>query len=273
MLIDTYECESLADAYEKLYYDIMNAKETNPRGMKTKELISPQILIKNPRNRYAYHELRKFSLKYALVESLLIFDKTNELKYFEKYNNNIGNYSDDGVHLYGSYGYRIAGSIDDIIKKLSADSDSRQIVLPILRIEDVTKETKDIPCTLNLQFIIRDNKLNMIVNMRSNDIIWGLPYDVFVFTTMQEIVANTLGIEMGWYLHRPTSLHLYEKHYDLFEKIGRNWKNVEMPNEYEIDSWKEVKDSYKHNFDFDFDYTFFNCLYAHFNQMINKVRI
>jgi thymidylate synthase len=119
------------------------------------------------------------------------------------------------------------------------------VALPILRIEDVIKETKDIPCTLNLQFLLRDNKLNMIVNMRSNDIIWGLPYDLFVFTNMQEVVANTLGVELGWYLHRPGSLHLYKKHYDLFKEVGNNFSNVRIKNPMNMINWVETKDDYK----------------------------
>ena len=44
------------------------------------------------------------------------------------------------------------------------------------------------------KFLIRDNKLNMITTMRSNDIYLGFTYDVFIFTLMQEILANELGM-------------------------------------------------------------------------------
>ena len=69
---------------------------------------------------------------------------------------------------------------------------------------------KDIPCTCNIQFLIREEKLNMYVQMRSNDVFVGLPHDVFAFTMIQEIFAKKLGKKLGVYKHYTTSLHLYE---------------------------------------------------------------
>lgn len=240
-----YTSDSLAGLYKEFQKDLMDAKELSPRGMKTKEILCPQLVITNPRNRLALHPERKFSIKYALTESLLLFDNTNELKYFSAMNDNIANFSDDGEHLYGSYGYRISDSIVGIIEKLKEDNDTRQAVLPILRIEDVLKKTKDIPCTISLQLIIRDNKLNMICNMRSNDVIWGLPYDVFMFTMLQEVIANELGIDVGWYCHRPVSFHLYENFYDLFESTIHDLKNEGFKLPYGLETWRSIKDNYK----------------------------
>jgi hypothetical protein len=66
-----------------------------------------------------------------------------------------------------------------------------------------------VPCTLSLQFLIRDKRLNCIATMRSNDIVWGLTYDVFNFTMIQEYVAVKVGIPLGDYFHNAGSLHLY----------------------------------------------------------------
>jgi thymidylate synthase len=55
--------------------------------------------------------------------------------------------------------------------------------------------------------------------MRSNDIILGLPYDVFIFTMLQEMMANKLSIELGKYHHLTGSLHLYEQHLNLSSEI------------------------------------------------------
>jgi thymidylate synthase len=46
--------------------------------------------------------------------------------------------------------------------------------------------------------------------MRSNDIVRGFPYNVVQFTTVQEIVAGWLGVELGPYNHWSDSLHIYE---------------------------------------------------------------
>ncbi|NCD07479.1 MAG: hypothetical protein EOL97_15325, partial [Spirochaetia bacterium] len=168
-----------------------------------------------------------------------------DVKYFSKFNKNIAQFSDDGEHLYGSYGYRIADYISPIVKKLKMDPASRQIILPILRIEDVIKDTKDIPCTLTFQLLLRDDKLNMIVNMRSNDIIWGLPYDVFSFTNFQQVVANELGVKLGWYCHRPGSFHIYSTHYELFEKISNDFTSKSFTHDYALQEWINIKNNYK----------------------------
>ena len=237
--------DSLSMIYKRIYTDMVNAPEISPRGLRTKELIAPTIRIMKPWNRIAYHPDRKFNLEFAIVESLMLFDESNDAKYLAHVNKRILDYSDDGETMYGSYGYRIAQYIPEILRALVSDRDSRQIVFPILRIEDIVKETKDTPCTISLQLLLRDDKLHMIVNMRSNDIMWGLPYDMFSFSTFQEVIANTLGVHVGEYIHRPGSLHLYEHHYDLFEHVAQNFKNVHYRTPFQLDAWYKMKDEYK----------------------------
>jgi thymidylate synthase len=67
--------------------------------------------------------------------------------------------------------------------------------------------------------------------MRSNDAIWGLPYDIFLFTMLQELLACELGIEVGTYSHSVASLHLYERHFELARRIvdGPLFPSTEMP--------------------------------------------
>lgn len=228
MIGRTYEGSSVAEIYSLLYNDIKEAKQLHVRGSKTKEIIAPQILLTNPRSRVAYHKDRKWNINYAIAEALLLFLQEDSLKYFTFFNRNMEMFSDDGFHVQGAYGRRIAEYIPDIINKIKNDKFTRQAAITILQANDVAKETKDMPCTLSVQFLWRSGKLNMITNMRSNDIIWGFSYDVFMFTVMQEIIANECNMEVGWYLHRPASLHLYERHYDLFENVAKSFEEKEM---------------------------------------------
>jgi hypothetical protein len=78
---------------------------------------------------------------------------------------------------------------------------------------------RDVPCACTIQFLIRSNRLDAIVNMRSNDAIWGWPYDIFIFTMFQELLACELQVELGSYFHFAGSLHLYEQHFDLARRI------------------------------------------------------
>src|SRR5450759_4353018 len=101
--------------------------------------------------------------------------------------------------------------IDNVINLLKKKSESRQAVIQLFDASDIVEVHKDIPCTCTLQFLIRQRRLNMITNMRSNDAFLGLPHDIFAFTMLQEIIARTLGVEMGTYKHAVGSLHLYDK--------------------------------------------------------------
>jgi thymidylate synthase len=50
-------------------------------------------------------------------------------------------------------------------------------------------------------------------------VVWGLPYDVFLFTMLQEMLAVTLGLDLGVYVHVAGSLHLYERHVSLAKRV------------------------------------------------------
>ena len=81
----------------------------------------------------------------------------------------------------------------------------------------------------------------MMTSMRSSDVILGLAYDVPAFTIFQELLAvqltNELGrpIGLGTYTHLSASLHVYERHFKMVEKIleedkKQDYRNVlEMP--------------------------------------------
>ena len=57
--------------------------------------------------------------------------------------------------------------------------------------------------------------------MRSSDLIFGIAYDIPAFTMFQELIANELNVGLGTYTHTSNSLHIYERHFDMAEKIIR----------------------------------------------------
>lgn len=200
--------------------------ESSPRGKKIKEVLNVSFEIKNPRKRLVWFEAREknFNLCHAIVEFFMLFENKNDVEYFAKFNENVRQFSDNGETFHGSYGKRIGNiGIIEVIGTLRKDKDSRQAVLSIYdSCLDLNVETKDVPCTETLQFLIRDNKLNMIVNMRSNDIVWGFPYDVFMFTSLQEVIANTLNVELGTYYHNVGSFHVYEEFFNTIYEMKEN---------------------------------------------------
>lgn len=109
----------------------------------------------------------------------------------------------------------ISDQLSAAIMTLREKPESRQVIVSLWDSGDSLHayfgDKRDLPCTLTWQFLSRSGKLHMIVTMRSNDVFLGLPYDVYCFTSMQQLVANACGLQIGTYHHRVGSLHVYEK--------------------------------------------------------------
>jgi thymidylate synthase len=229
------EVGSYALAYNLLRNEFLNESMTvNPRGQKTKEILNATITIRNPRKRLAFHKNRKYNLYFNIAELLTIIGNINLVKFLNHFNKNVSQFSDNGISFYGAYGPRLNTQWFDLVKKLREDKDTRQAIMTIYDGKmDLSQKTKDMPCTLNFHFMIRNDKLNLTTYMRSNDLFWGFQYDIFNFTMIQEMVLNELKmympeLELGTYTHTTTSLHIYKRHFDLLENL-HSMEEVEMP--------------------------------------------
>lgn len=171
-------------------------------------------------------------MSYMVAELIWYLSGDNSTKWISKYSSFWKDISDDGVTANSAYGARLFKphdkiaqgrytQLDYIIEELQRDPDSRRAVMH-LRVPDDSIDAKlDVPCTLALQFFIRGGKLHQVANMRSSDVIFGIAYDIPAFTIFQELIANELNVEVGTYTHTSNSLHIYERHFDMAEKIIR----------------------------------------------------
>lgn len=194
---------------------IQCGNEVSPRGQLTKEILGSTIHINCLESLYA-SPIRKLNFSFLFVENLWYMSGRNALALLKPYNQNYHNFADSGI-LQGSYGPMILEQIRYVVDTLTEDKDSRQAVISLWRHNPRT--AKDKPCTLNFHFMIRDNKLNLHVIMRSNDAIWGQNYDVPSFSLINIIVAGILKIEPGQLILTANSLHVYEKHFSLAEEL------------------------------------------------------
>ena len=84
-------------------------------------------------------------------------------------------------------------------------------------------------------FHIRNNKLFLTINMRSNDAILGTATDIAFFTVLQQQALKHLQVTypeltLGSYTHIVDSYHIYERHFDLVkDMISKEWKPVQFP--------------------------------------------
>jgi len=229
--------DSLEEVYIKYSNDLSEALSCAPRGMEVKELTGVGFELTNARNRLINISGRNPSMYFHIGEFLWYLRGSDKLEIIKYYSKMYPRFSDDQQVLYGAYGKRIFASDESgksawehIIKLLKKDLDTRQAVLSIHEQHDLYSGSKDIPCTCTIQYLLRQERLYCITYMRSNDLYLGLPYDVFSFTMLQEMLANELGVELGTYKHFVGSLHVYEK----------NYKNIEQSRKTEISSSKPM---------------------------------
>jgi len=227
ILIQANNSESAWIECLKLLFE--KGKTVAPRGMVTIEG-SPGILVmENPDSRVILNPVRKWNLGFGILEALWIMCGRNEANRVTLFNRDIGKFSDDGVTFHGAYGKRIIhdgiNQIKTVINSLKKDKDSRQAIITIYDHVLDEQPTKDRACSLNLMFLIREGRLDLIANMRSNDIIRGFPYDSFNFSFLQNIIANELGIPLGSYTHISNSMHLYETDFIWAQRILEAAKN------------------------------------------------
>ena len=108
-----------------------------------------------------------------------------------------------------SYGERLAegNQIENIIKKLKNNPDTRQATAVLYRPEDTSNPEP--PCWCIVDFKIRDGKLRTFAWLRSNDMENGYPPDYYAILMLSFRVSGELGVEIGKITTRSESAHIY----------------------------------------------------------------
>lgn len=191
-----------------------------PRGMETRELRHVQIVVMKPSAIPFDIPGRGIKPFIAAAEALQLIGQISVPELMIAGASQFGRYTDGGI-FHGAYGVRVHGRIKPVIDKLCEDPWSRQAVLSIYDSrQDLGASVRDVPCTISLQFIGRDDRLDMRTSMRSNDVWLGLPYDLHQFIALQAAIAKDLNIEVGTYVHSVGSLHAYEHDLEKIDGLG-----------------------------------------------------
>ena len=177
--------ETLDDVLLELYPKLLQQSGTvvATRG-EMAETIGALIEIAKPRARLSRSETRG-KLFSSIGELLWYLTRDNQLDFIEGYLSQYREESEDGVTVYGGYGPRLFNQrgndqIKNVIDLLKVRSTSRRAVVQLFNAEDIAEKHNEIPCT-TMQFLVRDQRLDLVVTMRSNDAYIGLPHDVFCF--------------------------------------------------------------------------------------------
>ena len=208
-----------ADSADELFEKVVSALSDNPieDSKMAYELVNANLQLTNPTKNTMCNCIRKMPLRYAIGE-LLWYNSCNPTwKAIYPYSKFWKGISDNGSTVNSNYGWCIRKKYGfdqwEMVKKLlQENTNSRQAIIHIKEARNlIDNPTKDLNCTIALQFLLRNNKLDLIVTMRSNDIWLGLPYDLFNFTCMQIQMAMELGVDIGTYYHNAGSLHIYKE--------------------------------------------------------------
>ncbi len=208
---------------DDIYYDLCYKLLKCGNEVKgTRELNNVKIELKDIDKNLV--SIRDISPAYLFGEWIWYFTGRNSMEFISSFGSMWKRLTDDGKTSNSAYGYIMKSKhgfdqITTIIKLLEEDPESRRAVININTPNPNVITTKDEPCTIALQFMIRNGKLNCTAMMRSNDIWFGFPYDVAFFTELQKFIADKLNVGYGTYTHFVTSLHLYERNYKDVEKI------------------------------------------------------
>ena len=230
-----------SETFSKVFRDTINdientEQESSPRGLKVKERLLATLPI-NPIYPIANFKDRKFNWKYFAGELAWYLKKDRDIDYINNFSSFWKNITNPGTNeINSNYGSLVLNEqIDWVIKSLIKDKNSRQAIAFFNRPQFQFDGNKDFVCTMYANFFIRNNKLHMKIQMRSNDIFYGLTFDAPFFSFLHQTVYQSVWrervlngedehLELGTYYHCADNIHFYERHFELANKI-RNADN------------------------------------------------
>lgn len=200
-----------------------------PRGLATREVLDVTTTLTNPYDATLYGcDRAGYHPAIGVIEGLLMIAGVSDPPLLRSANAVFAKFQDGGA-LHGAYGPRLRTQLPFVVDRLKRDPDTRQAVATIWDpLYDLYDGPRDLPCTVDLVFRIRDGKLTLKTHMRSNDLWRGWCYDVLQFTLLQCTVANVLQVPVGPYVHLADSMHVYDENVEALTKVsqqnGRHWR-------------------------------------------------
>ena len=171
--------------------------------------------------------LRPTNLKAAIDELLWIWQKksnnVNDL------NSRIwDSWADETGSIGKAYGYQIGqkhqykegafDQIDRVIYDLKHNPYSRRIITNIYNHDDLN-EMNLYPCAYSVKFNVTGNKLNAILNQRSNDILVANNWNVAQYAILVHMLAQVSDLEVGEFVHVIADAHIYDRHIPLVKEL------------------------------------------------------
>ena len=191
----------------------------------TKALFNVGFTIENPTDNHISCEQRNWKQDYAEAEWQWYLSGDRNIKklgdLYGKVPEIWKRMADKDGNVNSNYGWQWQrnSQLDNIVAMLKQNPKTRQAAISIYDAKEINDGyyQYDTPCTYAVQFTIVNDKLNMCVTMRSNDLWYGFCNDQYCFSRLQLMIADRLEIRLGTYFHFAHNLHLYN---NIIEKIN-----------------------------------------------------
>lgn len=206
-------------------------------------------------NRYDLKEefpiltLRRTFWKSSLDELLWIWQKKSN-KVSELGSNVWDSWADENGTIGKAYGYQLGikhkyaegnfDQVDRVIYELKNNPASRRMITNIYNFEDLN-EMALYPCAYSMTFNVSGNKLNSILNQRSQDMLTANNWNVVQYALLTHMMAQVSGLEAGEFVHVIADAHIYDRHVDVVKELIK--KEAKVAPNLIID--KEITDFYK----------------------------
>ena len=186
-------------------------------------------------NRYDLSEefpaltLRPTAIKSAMDEMLWIWQrKSNNIHDLKPHI--WDEWADEDGSIGKAYGYQMAkkykfaqgemDQVDNVLWQLKNQPQSRRIMTNIYNFEDLSEMNLE-PCAYSMTFNVTGNKLNAILNQRSQDILAANNWNVVQYSILLMMFAQASGLEAGELVHVISDAHIYNRHVPVIEELIR----------------------------------------------------
>ena len=184
-------------------------------------------------NRYNLQEefpaitLRKTYIKSAVDEILWIWQKkSNNIK---DLNSTIWDeWADDNGSIGKAYGYQLGvkhqykeglfDQVDRVIYDLKNNPYSRRIMTNIYVHQDL-HEMRLYPCAYSMTFNVTGDKLNAVLNQRSQDVLAANNWNVVQYSALLMMIAQVTGFKPGELVHVIADAHIYDRHIPIVKEL------------------------------------------------------
>lgn len=206
--------------------------------------------------------LRKTAYKNCIDELLWIWQKKSN-KIADLNSHIWDSWADENGTIGKAYGYQLGvkhkyaegmfDQVDRVIYDLKNNPASRRIMTNIFVHQDL-HEMGLYPCAYSMTFNVTGNKLNAILNQRSQDMLTANNWNVCQYAVLVHMLAQVCGYEVGELVHVIADAHIYDRHIPIVKEIIKQ-KQYKAP-KFEIDT--TVKDFYNFKVD-SFNFVDYKC--------------